>query len=112
MVTAALILAFSLMFVLAVSAMGVAVYGIKEAARSNIALFQHWTRAEKANNVQELVKAEGDTKRAELDLELLKQSWEKEFKQEISDGKIPVPQPKLVTSVDGRRFDMSELETL
>lgn len=112
MVTAGIILAFSLMFILAAGAMGVAAYGIREAARTQVDLFQHWSRAQKSVNVQELTKADSDAKKSEVDLTMLKQSWEAEIKKEIGEGKIPMPKPKLVKAADGRSFDMAELEVL
>src|SRR3990167_3873410 len=87
MVTAGIILAFSLMFILAAGAMGVAAYGIREAARTQVDLFQHWSRAQKSVNVQELTKADSDAKKSEVDLTMLKQSWEDGKKKEKEGGK-------------------------
>ena len=105
MVTASLVMAFSMMFLLAAGGLATAVFGILELRKTSISAFQHL----KANSVGEVVKANTDQLKAEVDLEQMKDAWMKDMAE---TAKIPQPRKKTVTDVNGRKFDMSELEAL
>ncbi len=105
MVTAALVLAFCLMFVLAAGAITTTWLGILEMRKLGTSAFQHL----KANNIQEVTKAEIETKRADVDLEQLKDAWQKEMAE---TEKIPVKKPRMVKDINGRSFNMDDLEAL
>lgn len=106
MITATLILAFCLMFLLAAGGLATAIFGIRELRRTSISAFQHL----KAKDLPEQVKAQTELERAQLDVAQLKDAWEKEMQDE--DKKIPKVKPKIVTDINGKKFDMSELEAL
>lgn len=102
---AGLILAFSLMFLLAAGAIVAAIFGIRELRKTSISAFQHL----KATSLPEVVQAQTDLQRAQIDVEQLKDAWNKEMQE---TAKIPQQRKKTVRDVNGKTFNMDELEIL
>lgn len=97
-------------------------YGIRELRRLKMDAFQHWKdsytemrllseyalRMNKAANLQEAAQVEMTLKRDADTRESAKEA----IKKELNDGKIPVKKPRVVKDVNGREFNMDELEAL